>query len=81
MITLEEAFGKVLQQQRKARNLSQKLLASETGLDRTFISLLERGKRRPTINTLFQLAYILGVKPAELITEVDKYFNERCPPI
>jgi len=39
----EEILGKILQDQRKAKSLSQEKLARLTGLDRTAISLIENG--------------------------------------
>ena len=40
----EESFGKILQEERKAKKISHEKLAKLTGLDRTFISLIENGK-------------------------------------
>jgi transcriptional regulator with XRE-family HTH domain len=39
-------------------------------LDRTFISLLERGLRQPSLTTILQLAGPLGVAPEDLVAEV-----------
>ncbi|MDZ4520844.1 helix-turn-helix domain-containing protein [Bacillus cereus group sp. BceL300] len=68
---IEEAFGLTLQKYRTAAKLSQEQLAFNSGLDRTYISLLERGKRRPTINTIFALAHTLNLKPTILIQDVE----------
>jgi transcriptional regulator with XRE-family HTH domain len=72
---LEVSFGKVLKIFRQKKGLSQEALAGECELDRTFISLLERGLRQPTIKTLFKLAKVLKVRPSVLLKEVEK-FNE-----
>jgi DNA-binding XRE family transcriptional regulator len=45
----EEILGKILQEERKAKKISQEKLAKLTGLDRTFISLIENGKRNPRL--------------------------------
>jgi transcriptional regulator with XRE-family HTH domain len=55
---------------RQARSLSQEALALESGLDRTFVSLLERGLRQPSLTTILQLAGPLGVAPDDLVAEV-----------
>ena len=68
---LQTVFGIVLKEARTKADLSQEKLALESGLDRTFISLLERGLRQPTLTTLFSLAESLGVKPSKLITSVE----------
>lgn len=51
--------------------MSQEELAFGAGLDRTFISLLERGKRKPTINTLFAISKTLNVKPHNIIKDIE----------
>jgi transcriptional regulator with XRE-family HTH domain len=66
----EQAFGIVLRDLRQARSLSQEALALESELDRTFISLLERGLRQPSLTTILQLAGPLGVAPDDLVAEV-----------
>lgn len=67
----EIAFGKVLQDCRRAKGLSQERLAAESRLDRTFISLLERGQRQPSLSTLLRLAAALGVSASELVRKVE----------
>lgn len=64
---LAEAFGSVLRDLRDARDLSQEALALEAGLDRTYISMLERGVKQPTLTTLFLLAKALRVSIAEMV--------------
>lgn len=50
------AFGRALREERDARNLSQEKLSNEADVDRTFISQIERGKRRATLTTAYKLA-------------------------
>ncbi|MBB5637272.1 transcriptional regulator with XRE-family HTH domain [Pedobacter cryoconitis] len=65
---LENFFGQVLKKLREERGISQENLGHNSGLDRTYISLLERGLRVPTIVTLFKLAKVLDKKPSEIIS-------------
>lgn len=60
---LREAFGRLLKELREARGLSQSALALESGLDQTFVSLLERGHRQPSLSTLFALCEALDIEP------------------
>ena len=69
---IEEAFGKVLRENRLEKKFSQEELAHICGLDRTYISLMERGKRKPTINTIFALANGLKVLPSSLVLATEK---------
>jgi len=53
---IEVAFGKVLREMRTEKKISQEKLAELCGLDRTYISLFERGLRQPTITTIFKIS-------------------------
>ena len=66
-----EVFGKVLRELRESNQLSQEKLAEYCELDRTYISLLERGLRQPTITTIFKLAKALNIPPSQLIEKVE----------
>lgn len=52
---------------RKASGLSQEDLALEAGLDRTYISQVERGKRNVTIVVLARIAGALKTTPDRLL--------------
>lgn len=69
---LAQAFGRVLRDRRLAAGLSQEKLALEAGIDRTFVSLLERGGRQPTLSTLWRLADALALMPSDLVRGVEK---------
>ena len=64
-------FGEVVRKFRQSRGVSQEALADEAGLHRTYISLLERGLRNPSLTVIQQLAAALNVSVTELISEFD----------
>jgi transcriptional regulator with XRE-family HTH domain len=64
---LRTAFGDLLRELREERGLSQAQLALESELDQTFVSLLERGRRQPTLTTLFALCDGLRVEPDAVV--------------
>ena len=64
-------FGNILRLNRKSKGFSQEKLSARSELDRTYISLLERGERMPTIETIFKLAKALDMKPSDLIKQVE----------
>ena len=66
-MTPEQAFGATLKELRAESQISQGSLALEVNLDRTYISLLERGLRQPSLKTIIALANFLGVTPGEMI--------------
>lgn len=57
---------------RRGRNLSQEDLAHLAGLDRTFISMLERGKRRATLESTEAIAHALGLTLGDLVQEMEE---------
>lgn len=65
------AFGKVLRARRKKAGLSQESLALDAGLERTFISMLERGERQPSLGTLLKLAEALKCSAADLVSQTE----------
>jgi transcriptional regulator with XRE-family HTH domain len=60
------AFGQAIRAMRNRRGLSQESLALQCGLDRTYISGIERGTRNPSLTNILKLAAALDVRPAEL---------------
>lgn len=67
-----EAFAHVLLRFRQEKGLTHEVLAERAGLHPTTISLLERGKRQPSLGTIFMLAAGLEVEPERLVREVRK---------
>ena len=53
---------------RRDLDLSQEALALEAGIDRTYISGIERGKRNPSLTLIAKLADRLDTTPAALLT-------------
>jgi transcriptional regulator with XRE-family HTH domain len=70
-MTIDEAFGAVLRELRNSQGLTQEKLAFDASLDRTFISLLERGQRQPSLTTIFQISKALHLLPSEVIKLVE----------
>jgi transcriptional regulator with XRE-family HTH domain len=60
-------FGARLRAARRRRGISQEQLGTDTGLHRTHISLLERGLREPSLDTLVLLSRGLRIPPARMI--------------
>ena len=59
--------GKNLRHLRQAQGWSQEDLALTAGVDRTYVSGVERGVRNPTVSVLWQLASALQVEVAVLL--------------
>lgn len=65
---MRRLVGENVRRFRIERQMTQEQFAERSGLSQQYISDLERGRRNPTIVTLFEISQALGVQPAELIT-------------
>ncbi|TPS23182.1 helix-turn-helix domain-containing protein [Acinetobacter baumannii] len=75
-MNIENAFATVLKDLRTEKKISQENLAFLSGLDRTYISLLERGKRQPTLTSLFSISKALDITLVEFTTALEEKINE-----
>ena len=64
---MRKLVGRNVRRIRLARGLTQERLSEVSGFTQQYISGLERGRRNPTVVTLFELAQALGAKPVDLI--------------
>lgn len=56
---------------RRAKGFTQEQFAEKSGFTQQYVSGLERGRRNPTVVTLFHLASALGVEPSDLVSKAD----------
>jgi len=63
--------GKVIQREREKRGLSQEVVSGFADIGRTHLSAIERGIRRPTIDTFFRISEAMGIKPSELMALIE----------
>lgn len=68
-----EAIGAI----RKRKKISQEVLSGLSDIGRTHLSAIERGERKPTLETLYRISRALNVSMSELVSEIEK----RLPPI
>ncbi len=71
------ALGKRLRELRTKQNFSQEAFADHCGLHRTAMSLIERGKRVPSLRTLLTISRGFGISLSELLRDVDKGFTKK----
>ena len=64
-------FGNRLREKRNELGLSQEAFANKCGLDRTYISGIERGKRNVSLLNIGTIAKALGVTVSELTNGID----------
>lgn len=68
-------FGEKLRELRLAAGFSQEELAHQAGVDRTYVSSCERGRRNLTLEAMVKFAIALEVKPSVLLSRLDEARN------
>lgn len=71
-MSIREVFAQNLKKFRRAKGLSQEELAHLAGIDRTYVSLLERRIYSVTIDIVARLAKALDIEPSELLASPPK---------
>ena len=64
---MRRLVGRNVKRLREKKGLTQERLADISGFSQQYISSLEKGRRNPTIITLYELAVALGVSHVELV--------------
>lgn len=66
-----ELVGQVIQKKREQKKLSQEVVSGLAGIGRTHLSAIERGERKPTLDTFFKIAEALNIRPSVLMAEIE----------
>jgi len=72
VLTKQTHIGIIIRKHRQRLMVSQEALAQMANMDRTYISMLERGQASPTLKTLFFIANALATRPSQLISELEE---------
>lgn len=70
-----KVVGQVISEFRKKKGVSQEVLSGLAGIARTHLSMIENGQRKPTLDTFYKLCVSLGVKPSEVMLEIERILN------
>ncbi len=63
--------GKVIQACREERGLSQEVVSGLADIGRTHLSAIERGVRKPTLETFFRIAEAMQIRPSDLMRRIE----------
>lgn len=66
-----KTVGSVIADLRKNKGLSQEVLSGLADIGRTHLSAIERGDRKPTLETLYRLANALDIKMSDIVKEIE----------
>lgn len=64
--------GRIIREFREARGMSQELVSGLAGIERTHLSAIERGERRPTLETFYRIAQAMQVRPSVLLAAIEE---------
>lgn len=67
-----EVVGQVIQRFRERRRQSQEVVSGLAGIGRTHLSAIERGQRKPTMETFFKIAEAMNVRPSVLLCAIEE---------
>lgn len=73
---LIQALASEIKARRNAVGMTQEDLAGLADLDRPYITLLEAGKKQPTISVIWRIADGLGISAADLMAGVEIRYTE-----
>lgn len=72
-------FGKACKEYREEMNISQEKFALSIGMDRTYYSSVEAGKRNVSIQNIKKIADGFGISISELMKKAEMYMNKERP--
>ena len=67
-----QLLGVNVRRYRKLKGMSQERLALDAGMERSYVSDLERGTRNPSVRALGRLADALSLEPNALLEQPDR---------
>ncbi len=67
-----KVVGNVIKELREKKGLSQEVVSGLADIGRTHLSAIERGERKPTLETLFKIAQALDVKPSDIVILIER---------
>ena len=67
--------GKVVSDFRRRKGLAQEVLSGLADIGRTHLSAIERGERKPTLETLYRIACALDVNMSDIIIEMESHLD------
>ena len=69
--------GEVIGDFRRRKGVSQEVLSGLADIGRTHLSAIERGERKPTLETLYRICVAMDVTMAEVVSEIERRITEQ----
>ena len=71
--------GTVIANVRTKKGLTQEVLSGLADIGRTHLSAIERGERKPTLETLYRISLALDTKMSVLVLAIEKELEQKHP--
>lgn len=69
--------GRIIQRFREEKGLSQEVLSGFADIGRTHLSAIERGTRKPTLETFFRISEAMNVSPSILMKAIEDEIKQK----
>ncbi|MGN1329589.1 MAG: helix-turn-helix domain-containing protein [Eubacterium sp.] len=71
-----KTVGEVISDYRKKKGISQEVLSGLADIGRTHLSAIERGERKPTLETLYRICNALDVNMSDVVKEIENRIDK-----
>ena len=68
--------GTVIARYRKKRGMTQEVLSGFADIARGHLAMIERGERKPTLETFYKISCALDVKMSTIIIDIEKELEQ-----
>lgn len=65
--------GAAIAELRQEKGVTQEVLSGLADMGRTHLSAIERGERKPTLETLWRIASALDMRPHEIVLRIEQH--------
>ncbi len=72
-----KTVGEVIADIRKRKGISQEVLSGLADIGRTHLSAIERGERKPTLETLYRISGALNMKMSDIIIAIEDRLDDK----
>ncbi len=72
-----KTVGETISEIRRKKGISQDVLSGLAGIGRTHLSAIERGERKPTLETLYRISLAFDMKMSEIIVQIENKLTEQ----
>ena len=70
--------GRVIASFRRKRGMTQEVLSGLADIGRTHLSAIERGERKPTLETLYRLSVAMDVRMSDMVLAMEAAMERPC---